>query len=149
MSRVCPTGGLWRRRSKACTKERQKIVIVDGGVDLLADGHGQQNEASRKRRVQSTEGPVESYSPSLGRVSESSFLLEDLPIKTSSRIPILSDTHASDLGGAGRRFVLVGRGIRGAHEESWGNDARLRQCWGEWAHHCCVPGEFSRHCLRA
>ena len=92
--------------------------------------HGRQNEASRKRHVQTTEASVESDSPSLGRVSGSSLLLEDLPIKTSSKILILSDTHASNLGGAGRRRVLIGGGVRGAHEESCGNDARLRQCWG-------------------
>ena len=48
---------------------------------------------------------------------------------------ILSDTHASTLGGAGRRCVLVGGGVSGAHKKSCGNDARLRQGWGEWAHH--------------
>ena len=46
----------------------------------------------------------------------SSPLLEDPPIKTSSRIPSLSDTHASYLGVAGRRCVLVDEG---AHKESF------------------------------
>ena len=85
-------------------------------MNLLADAHGRQNEASRKRHVQSTGGPVESDSPSLGRISGSSLLLEDLPIKTSSKIPILSDTYASDSGGAERRCILVGGGVRGTHE---------------------------------
>ena len=84
-------------------------------MDLLADAHGQQYEASRKRHVQTTEGPVESDSSSLGRVSESSLLLENLPIKTSDKILILSDTFASTLGGAGRRCVLVGGGVSDAH----------------------------------
>ena len=52
---------------------------------LLADAHGRQYEVSRKQHVQTTEGPVESDSPSLGRVSGSSFLLEDLPIKRRAK----------------------------------------------------------------
>ena len=91
-------------------------------MDLLAVSHGRQNEASRKQHV-------ESDSPSLRRVFGSSPLLEDPPTKTSSRIPILSDTHASYLGVAGRCCVLVDEGVRGAHEKCFSNDARLRQCW--------------------
>ena len=34
-------------------------------VDLLADAHGRQNETSRKRHVQSTEGPVRHWEGSL------------------------------------------------------------------------------------
>ena len=39
------------------------------------------------------------------------------------------------------------REVRGAHKESCGHDARLRQGWEEWAHHGFVLGEMSCHCL--
>ena len=153
-----PTGGLWRRRSKARVKERQKIVIV-GWSDHIGAALVELNEycgpstgvwiystMPTDDRTKLLESDMCSRQEALSNLTvhhwEGSlgarFCWKICPSKCRAKFPILSDTHASNLGGAGRRCVLVGGGIRGAHEESCGNDARLRQCWGDWAHHCFV-----------
>ena len=67
----------------------------DDRTKLLESDMCRRQEALSNLTVHHWEGSLESLS------------LEDLPIKTSSKIPILSDTCASDFGGAERRCILV------------------------------------------